>query len=89
MWNMVRYGQASGNDDICKAILLNHLGEPVTNDLEAFSQRFDGVVTEKRDVGRHAQVVTRLLDENIRRGESLTIVMLVKEWRSKSDATPQ
>lgn len=84
LWSMVRYAQASGNDAICRAIMMAHLGEPICDDIEAFCKQFDGTVTDPRDIGRHGQVVTRLLLSRLEEGEKTTVPMLVKEWRSRS-----
>lgn len=84
LWPMVRYAQASGNDDVCRAILMAHLGEPICDDIEALARQFDGDVTERRDVGRHCQAVARLLSLQENGDKGVTVAMLVKEWRSKS-----
>lgn len=84
-WPMVRYAQASGNDAICRSIVLNHLGEPGVPVASEVQKQNDGITTEPRDVGRHAQTLVRLLELKTQQGEDLTLPMLVKEWRMKPD----
>jgi hypothetical protein len=88
-WPMVRYAQASGNDAVCRAIILNHLGEPGAANATEVQKLNDGITTEPRDVGNHAQTVVRLLQLKVQQGEDLTLSMLVKEWRMKPDNAPQ
>jgi hypothetical protein len=82
-WPMVQYGQASGNDAVCKAIILASLGEPNSPDPIEVQKQNDGVVTDPRDVGTHAKTVAQLLQERTDVGDLLTLPMLVKEWRAK------
>lgn len=89
LWPMVRYAQASSHDAVCRAILMAHLGEPIVDDMESVSLQYDGTHTERRDVGRHCQTVTKLLALKVHeQGEKMTLPMLVKEWRSKSKDSP-
>ena len=83
LWPMIRYAQASGNDAVCKAIILSSLSEPNCQDPKLVQQQYDGIATEPRDVGFHAQTVTQLLIDFDERGDLLTLNMLVKEWRKK------
>jgi hypothetical protein len=83
-WQMARYAQASGNDDVCKAIILSSLGEPGAANPQDVERANLGSTTEEQDVGKHAQTVTKLLQYKINCGEDLTIPQLVKEWRSKT-----
>jgi len=85
LWPMVRYAQASGNDTVCRAIIMAHLGEPICDDIEELCRQNDGLATELRNVGRQCQTVTKLLNErHTRDGDDLTLPMLVKEWRMKA-----
>ena len=86
---MVRYAQESGNDAVCKSIILTHLGEPNAPDVLRLRKENEGVTTTPRDVGRHAQNVVRLLNERITAGKDMTMAMLVKDWRTTSDSAPQ
>lgn len=66
-----------------------HLGEPICDDIDALCRKYDGIVTEQRDVGLQCQNVARLLHQRNNEGTDLTISQLVKEWRSKADDIPQ
>ena len=82
LWPMIRYAQESGNDAVCKAIMMKHLGEPNAPDvLDVVSQNED-IVTTRRDVGPHAKTVVQLLELQLQDGKDVTMAMLVKEWRS-------
>jgi len=85
LWPMVRYAQASGNDSVCKAIILKNLAEPNCPDVTEVQRANDGITTDPRDVGKHAKTVTQLLYERSQDGDLLTLPMLVKEWRTKPD----
>ena len=82
-WTMVRYAQASGNDPVCKAIILKSLGEPNSPDVNAILDENNGITTDEKDVGVHAKTVTELLRYKANRGDDVTVPMLVKEWRSR------
>jgi hypothetical protein len=86
LWPMVRFAQQSGNDAVCRAILMKHLGEPNTPNVLEVCRENDGTTTNRRDVGKHAQTVVRLLGLS---GDKMTPAMLVKEWRAKPDNAPQ
>lgn len=70
---MVRYAQASGNDAVCKAIMLDNLGEPNAPNPTQVQRENDGVTTETRNVGTHGQTVTRILHEKCQAGDDLTM----------------
>ena len=89
LWPMIRYGQETGNDAVCKAIILTHLGEPNAPDVHRLRNENEGDTTILRDVGNHAQTVVRLLEERIAEGKSMTMAMLVKDWRSTLNTAPQ
>lgn len=80
---MVRYAQANGNDAICKSIILSKLGEPNIQPVAEVDVANASITTDDRDVGRHAQTVTQLLQQKMNENEKLTLPMLVKEWRVK------
>lgn len=82
-WPMVRYAQANGNDAICKSIILSKLGEPNIQPVAEVDVANASITTDDRDVGRHAQTVTQLLQQKMNENEKLTLPMLVKEWRVK------
>lgn len=89
LWPMVRYAQSSSSDAVCRAILMSHLGEPIVDDMDELVRQYDGTNTEPRNVGRHCQTVCRLLAQKIQKGEKHTMQQLLKEWRSKSNDSPQ
>ena len=89
LWPMVRYAQQSGNDPICKAIILTHLGEPNAPDVMQVVNENEGIATIRRDVGTHAKTLVQLLNELIMDGRDITMAMLIKEWRSTSATAAQ
>jgi hypothetical protein len=89
LWPMIRYAQQSGNDPICKSIILTHLGEPNIPDVMSIVKVNEGISSTPRDVGRHAQTVVKLLSLRIREGKDMTLAMLVKEWRCNGASAPQ
>ena len=80
---MIRYAQASGNDAVCKAILMDHLGEPNALNPMQVQKDNDGHTTTIRDVGRHGQIAARLVQDAMEEGREVTLAMVVKQWRSK------
>ena len=89
-WKMVRYAQAFGNDEVCRAIILNSLGEPNSMDPTEATLSNDGQTTDNREVGSHAQTVLKLLRiKTFEEGLKLTLAMLVKEWRMKPENAMQ
>lgn len=89
VWPMVRYAQQSGNDAICKAILLTHLGEPNTPDVMQVVSENQGIVTHLRDVGKHAKTVVELLHLRVQQDANVTMAMLVKDWRNTGAGAEQ
>ena len=88
LWPMIRYAQAGGNEEICRAVILAHLNEPIM-DVDALFKRYDGVINDPRDVGLHCKAVTELLHQRQREGSETTLAQLVKDWRSKSAEVPR
>lgn len=86
---MVRYAQCSGNDAVCKAIILKHLGEPDCPDVRTVVRENEGTTTVSRDIGVHARTLVQLLDVRTQEGRDMTLNMLVKDWRSTSSSAPQ
>jgi len=84
LWPMVRYGQVSGNDEVCRGIIMAHLGEPI-GDVDEMCRKYDGIQTDLRDVGVHGQTVARLLHSKQQECQDVTVAMLVKEWRAKPE----
>ena len=89
VWSMVRYAQQSGNDAICKAILLAHLGEPNAPDVTQVVSENEGTVTGRRDVGKHAKTVVELLHLRTLQEVNVTLTMLVKDWRNTGAGAEQ
>ena len=85
-WPMTRYGQAHGNDAVCRAILMAKLGEPHSPDPAEVYRQNEGFTYTCRDVSEHVRTVLKLIQA--RSNENLTLSMLVKEWRSKPAAHP-
>jgi hypothetical protein len=88
LWPMIRYAQAGGNEEICRAVILTHLNEPLM-DVDELFRRYDGEINDPRDVGLHCKTATELLNTRQQEGAELTLAQLVKEWRSKSADAPQ
>ena len=86
---MVRYAQETGNDAICKAVILSHLGEPDCPDVQAVKRANADATTVLRDIGVHARTLVQLLDVRTQEGKDMTLNMLVKDWRSTSASAPQ
>lgn len=80
-WPMTRYGQAHGNDAVCRAILMAKLGEPNSPDPAEVHRQNEGFTTTCRDVSEHVRTLLKLMQAKA--NEKLTLSMLVKEWRSK------
>jgi hypothetical protein len=89
LWPMVRYGQQSGNDEVCRTIIMKHLGEPDTPDPLEVCRRNDGITTERRDVGEHAKTVVQVLKLRLDMGSDITPAMLLKDWRATGAKTLQ
>jgi hypothetical protein len=85
---MIRYAQASGNDELCKAIILTHLGEPNCPDVKQVEIDNEGITTIRREVGKHAQTVVRLLYLRLQHNAKITVAMLTKDWRTSGANTP-
>lgn len=83
LFPMVRYGQAAGNDAVCKSILLDNLGEPGAPNPTQVQAENDGITTETKDVGIHGQVVVRLVQDAMFESTEVTLPMIIKRWRSK------
>ena len=89
LWPMVRYAQQSGNDEVCRTIIMKHLGEPNCPDPLEVSRRNSGITTERRDVGKHAKTAVQVLYTRLNEGNDMTLSMLVKEWRAKGEKALQ
>jgi hypothetical protein len=86
---MIRYSQEFGSDEVCKAIMLRHLGEPNCPDIEQLQRDHEGQTTTSREVGLHTQGVAEILRLKNQQGKKMTMAKLVQAWRSRSDDLPQ
>lgn len=80
-----RYAQAFGSDAVCRSILLESLGEPGAPSPAVVQEKEGDATTERRDIGKHAQVAARLVAHSQQTGDNVTLSMLVKAWRSTKD----
>jgi ATP-dependent DNA helicase Q1 len=81
-WPMIRYGQAHGNDAVCRAILMTKLGEPNSPDPSVVHKQNEGLTSTCRDVSEHVRTLLKMMQAKSK--DKLTLSMIVKEWRSKS-----
>ncbi len=84
-WGMVKYGNAHGDDALCRHVILATLGETHTFDLKTLDTlKNNNSLTTPRQVGKHCQTVTRVVDTFQRINEACTINQIVSKWRSKA-----
>lgn len=84
-WGMVKYGNANGDDQLCRHIILATLGETenFTDDtLDTLMN--NNKLTVLRDVGKHCQTLTKVIDTFRKINEECTINQIVSKWRSKA-----
>jgi ATP-dependent DNA helicase Q1 len=86
-WTMVRYAQQFGSDRICRAIILQNLGEPNQNLPQVLASASEDTHTELKDVLSHVQSVLHLL--YLKQDDNVTMSMLVKEWRARPALAPE
>ena len=79
--NMVHYAQASGSDAVCRAIINTNMGERGYDVSAAKLEEEKLGLLERRDVGKHALTMVRILQEKNRQ----TLPQIVKEWRTKPE----
>jgi hypothetical protein len=85
-WGMVRYGQAHGDDQLCRYTILGTLGETDTSPVG--QQRKQELIdqcttTSRRDVGAHAQTVTRVVDTLLDLNEPCTLNQIVAKCKQQ------
>jgi ATP-dependent DNA helicase Q1 len=83
-WHMVRYGQAHGDDALCRLAILNILGEADTSQagMERLERLADQCATTKRrNVGSHCQTVTQVVNTLNMLGEDCTLIQLVAKCK--------
>ncbi|KAL7552676.1 hypothetical protein ACHAWF_015904 [Thalassiosira exigua] len=85
MLGMIQYGQAHGDDALCRHFILTALGEAEDTMGNTFANlQQQCKTTIRRQVGAHCQTVARLVDELNTSGEACTINQIVTKWRSKT-----
>ena len=88
-WSMVRYAQTSGNDFVCRNLILRVLGEEQTNKNNVDIEASKNETTEERDVTQHAKTALQLVYSSLQRKKDwLTLNKLVQNWRSTSNNAP-
>ncbi|KAL3815978.1 hypothetical protein ACHAXA_005187 [Cyclostephanos tholiformis] len=84
-WTMAKYGQAFGDDALCRHIILATLGEADdTMGMTLVNLENNCTTTVQMDVGLHCQTVAKVVDTLNKSGEDCTINQIVTKWRSKS-----
>jgi len=87
-WGMVKYGNAHGDDALCRHVILATLGETQNFNLQTLDTlKNNNSLTTPRQVGKHCQTVTRVVDTFQRINEECTINQIVSKWRSKAADT--
>ena len=84
-WGMVKYGNANGDDALCRHVILATLGETQSfnsNTLDTLKN--NNPLTIPREVGKHCQTATRVVDTFRQINEQCTINQIVSKWRSKA-----
>lgn len=87
-WGMVKYGNAHGDDALCRHVILATLGETQSFQADTLTTlRNNNKLTVERDVGRHCHTATRVVDAFRKMNEECTVNQIVTKWRSKTSAT--
>lgn len=87
-WGMVKYGNAHGDDHLCRHVILATLGETQSFRADTLTTlRNNNKLTVERDVGKHCQTATRVVDAFRKMNEECTVNQIVTKWRSKTSAT--
>ena len=90
--HMVCYAERYGSDRLCRAMLMQHLGDNITQQqvdliVSSAEEQARNEFVQTKDVATHAKTVLQLL--SLKQYDKLTLPMLVKEWRSDpSEANP-
>lgn len=91
--SMARYGQRFGSDPICRATILQSLGEADAQNYAQMLKRYDTTHNDNdgsaslKDVSAHAKTLLQLLF--LRQDDNVTMAMLLKDWRAKPDGAPE
>lgn len=84
-WGMVKYSNAHGDDALCRHIILATLGETENFKSDTLDTlKNNNSLTMPRQVGKHCQTVTRVVDTFRQINEECTINQIVSKWRSKA-----
>ncbi len=84
-WAMAKYGQANGDDALCRHVILATLGEADdTMGMTLVNLENNCTTNVHRDVGSHCQTVAKVVHTLNQSGEDCTINQIVTKWRSKS-----
>eukprot|EP00579_Thalassiosira_antarctica_P009771 CAMPEP_0201909238 /NCGR_PEP_ID=MMETSP0903-20130614/1079_1 /ASSEMBLY_ACC=CAM_ASM_000552 /TAXON_ID=420261 /ORGANISM="Thalassiosira antarctica, Strain CCMP982" /LENGTH=935 /DNA_ID=CAMNT_0048443729 /DNA_START=237 /DNA_END=3044 /DNA_ORIENTATION=- len=86
LWAMVRYGQAHGDDALCRHVILATLGEADhTMGMTLLNLQNNCTTTVRQQIGAHCQTATKVVNALNISGEACTINGVVAKWRSKAD----
>jgi len=86
LWAMVRYGQAHGDDALCRHVILATLGEADNSmGMTLLNLQRNNTTTALQQVGAHCQTVAKVVEMLTVTGENITINQLVTKWRAKAD----
>lgn len=84
-WAMAKYGQAFGDDALCRHVILATLGEADDSmGMTLINLENNCTTTVHREVGAHCQTAAKVVDTLNKSGEDCTINQIVAKWRSKS-----
>jgi len=84
-WAMARYGQAHGDDAMCRHVILATLGEAddtMVDKLENLKRKC--ITSVQKQVGAHCQTVTKVVNALNTSGEDVTINQLVTKCKTSS-----
>ncbi|KAL7532884.1 hypothetical protein ACHAXR_012305, partial [Thalassiosira sp. AJA248-18] len=84
-WAMARYGQAHGDDALCRHVILATLGEADnTMGQTLVNLRNNCTTAVRKQIGAHVQTVVKVVNALNMSGERCTINQVVSKWRSKA-----
>jgi len=84
-WAMARYGQAHGDDAVCRHVILAVLGEvDDTMGMTLIDLQKKCTTTTRQQVGAHCQTVAKVVNALNTAGDDCTINQIVTRWRSKT-----
>jgi len=81
-WSMAKYGQAHGDDAVCRNTILATLGEADdTMGMRLLNAKNNCKTTVSRELGAHCQTLVRLIDVLNTSGEDCTINQIVSKCK--------